>query len=115
MKTLRILIVEDEILIALVLEGMIADIVSATVVIEASVASTMKILNEAIDFAFLDIDVTNGKTFEIAKILDRKHVPFVFVSGSRQADLPLELQCAPFITKPFYAAQIEHALQAIAA
>jgi len=91
MKMLRILIVEDETLIALVLEGMIADIVPATVVIEASVASTMTILNETIDFAFLDIDVTNGKTFEIAKILDRKHVPFVFVSGSRQADLPFEL------------------------
>ena len=42
------LIVEDETLIALVLEEMIADIVPATVVIEASVASTMKILNEAL-------------------------------------------------------------------
>jgi len=113
MKMLRILIVEDETMIALVLEGMIADIVPATVVIEASVASTMKILNEAIDFAFLDIDVTNGKTFEIAKILDRKHVPFVFVSGSRQADLPFELQCAPFIAKPFVPAQIESALQVV--
>jgi len=78
MKMLHILIVEDETLIALVLEGMIVDIVPATVVIETSVASTMKILNEAVDFAFLDIDVTNGKTFEIAKCLDGKHVPFVF-------------------------------------
>jgi len=113
MKMLRILIVEDETMIALVLEGMIADIVSATVVIEASVASTMNILNETIDFAFLDIDVTNGKTFEFAKILGRKHVPFVFVSGSRQADLPFELQCAPFIAKPFVPAQIESALQVV--
>jgi two-component SAPR family response regulator len=73
----------------------------------------MKILNEAVDFAFLDIDVTNGKTFEIAKCLDGKHVPFVFVSCSRQADLPFELQSAPFIAKPFSPAQIERALQAV--
>jgi hypothetical protein len=35
--------------------------VQATVVIEASVAGTKKVLHEEIDFAFLDIDVTNGK------------------------------------------------------
>jgi CheY-like chemotaxis protein len=114
MKMLHILIVEDETLIALVLEGMIVDIVPATVVIETSVASTMKILNEAVDFAFLDIDVTNGKTFEIAHILERNHVPFVFVSGSPQDELPFELRSVPFIPKPFDAAQIESALQAVA-
>jgi hypothetical protein len=65
-------------------------------------------------FAFLEIDVTNGKTFEIANILERKQVPFVFVSGSCQAELPFELHSAPFIPKPFSAAQIERALQAVA-
>src|ERR1700730_17180470 len=114
MTTLHILIVEDEMMVALDLETMITDLVQATVVIEASVAGTKKVLNEDIDFAFLDIDVTNGKTFEIAKILDRKQVPFVFVSGACQADLPFELHSAPFIPKPFCAAQIEQALQAVA-
>jgi hypothetical protein len=27
-----------------------------------------------LDFAFLGVDVTNGKTFELAQILGRKHV-----------------------------------------
>jgi hypothetical protein len=42
------------------------EIVTAAVVVEASVAATMKVLHEALDFAFLDVDVTNGKTFEVA-------------------------------------------------
>ncbi len=46
------------------------------------VAATKKILHEALDFAFLDVYVTDGKTFEFAQILECKHVPFVFVSGS---------------------------------
>ena len=114
MKTLHILIVEDEMMVALDLEMMITELVQATVVVEASVAATKKVLHEDIDFAFLDIDVTNGKTFEIAKILERKQVPFVFISGSCQAELPFELHSAPFSPKPFCAAQIECALQAVA-
>ena len=58
-------------------------------------------------------DVTNGKTFEIAKILESKHVPFVFVSGAPQDQLPIELRSVPFIPKPFLAAQIESALQPV--
>jgi hypothetical protein len=58
--------------------------VTATIVVEGSVAATKEILHEALDFAFLDVDVTNGQTFEIAQILERKRVPFVFISGRRK-------------------------------
>ncbi len=60
--------------------------------IEGSVAATKEVLHEDLDFAFLDVDVTNGKTFEIAQILERKHVPFAFVSASPQDQLPVELR-----------------------
>src|ERR1700730_10527456 len=113
MKTLRILIVEDEPLIATYLELMVTEIVTATVVVEASVAAAKKVLHEILDFAFLDVDVTDGKTFELAQILERKRVPFVFISGSPQEHLPSDLRSAPFIPKPFYPAQIERVLQAI--
>ena len=107
MKILRILIVESEMSLAMDLEMMIQEIASATFVTEASVGAAKKVLHEDLDFAFLDVDVTKGKTFEIAEILERKHVPYAFISASRQDQLPLELRRAPFIPKPFYAAQIE--------
>jgi two-component SAPR family response regulator len=113
MKTLRILIVEDQPLVAMGLEMMVTEIVRAAVVVEASVAATKEVLHEALDFAFLDVDVTNGKTFEIAQILERKRVPFVFISGSPQEQLPSDLRGAPFIPKPFHSAQIERVLQAV--
>lgn len=113
MKNLHILIVEDEPVIALDLQLIIEDIVAATFVTEASVAATKEVLHQDLDFAFLDVGVTNGKTFEIAQLLECKHVPYAFVSGSPQDQLPLELRDAAFIPKPFYAAQVEHALGAI--
>ena len=113
MKIFHILIVEDEALIAMDLQQIIEDIVAATFVTEATVAATKKALHQDLDFAFLDVDVTNGKTFEIAHLLERKHVPYAFVSASSQDQLPLELRGAAFISKPFFAAQIEHALEAI--
>jgi DNA-binding response OmpR family regulator len=113
MKTFRILIVEDEPWIAMDLEMIIFALVTATVVVERSVAGTKEALHNALDFAFLDIEVTDGKTFEIAQILERKHVPFVFVSGAPRDQLPIELRSVPFIPKPFHAAQIESALQAV--
>jgi DNA-binding response OmpR family regulator len=56
---------------------------------------------EPLDFAFLDIEVTDGQTFEIALELRRNEVPFVFVSGARPEALPPDLRGAPFIPKPF--------------
>ena len=113
MKTLCILIVEDEPMVAMDLEMMVTEIVTAAVVVEASVAAAKKVLQQPLDFAFLDVDVTNGKTFEAAQTLERKGVPFVFISGSPQEQLPSDLRGAPFIPKPFYPAQIERVLQAI--
>jgi CheY-like chemotaxis protein len=113
MKPLRILIVEDEPLIAMNLKEMVDECVTATVVVEPSVAATKKALREAVDFAFLDVQVTNGRTFEVAHMLERKSVPFVFISGSPQDQLPSDLRAAPFLSKPFFPAQIERALQAL--
>jgi CheY-like chemotaxis protein len=110
MEKLRVLIVEDEAVTALDLAATIAEVVPATVITKASVASTKKVLDEPFDFVFLDVDVTNGKTFEVARTLREKGVPFVFVSGSLPDDLPDELRVVPFIPKPFRRSQIEQVL-----
>jgi hypothetical protein len=81
----------------------------ASVATTKSVASTKDVVDEPFDFAFFD--VTNGKTYEIAQILGKKRVPFVFVCGSLPADLPPALRAAPFIPKPLRKHQIVSALK----
>lgn len=112
MTAMRILIVEDEPFIAMDLEIAVAEIVPAVIVVKRSVASTKEVLHGRIDFAFLDIDVTNGKTYEVAHFLREKQVPFVFVSASSPSALPPELRLVPFIPKPFDRTHIERVLKA---
>jgi DNA-binding response OmpR family regulator len=77
------------------------------VFIRSSVASAEKVIEEQqFDLALLDVNVTNGHSFEVAKTLRRKDVPFSFVSGTPRQELPEELRNAPFIPKPFRPAQI---------
>jgi len=98
---LRVLIVEDDFLIAIELETIIGDVSGSDVTVRHSVESTKEVLHEPFDFAFLDIEVTDGKTFDIARSLTTKGIPFAFVSGAWPDGLPEELGFAHFIPKPF--------------
>jgi hypothetical protein len=93
MKTLRILIVEDEPMVAMDLEMVVAGIVTAAVVVEASVAATKEVLHQALDFAFLDVDVINGKTYEIAHRFSSASVCRLFIFRARRKNSCL-LTCA---------------------
>jgi DNA-binding response OmpR family regulator len=82
MEPLQVLIVEDEPLVSMLIEEIVEHAVSAVVVVKSSVSEAKKALEEPCHLALLDVDVTNGKTYDIARVLVRKHIPFVFVSGS---------------------------------
>lgn len=109
---MRILILEDEFLTALDIRRVVESAVEADFVMCASVRSTKPHMGEAFDFAFLDIDVADGKSFEIAELLLDAGVPFVFVSGSRRCVVPPKLKGAPFVAKPFSGQSLLEALGA---
>ena len=69
-------------------------------------------LSDGIDFALLDIDLRDGKSFEIASALDARHTPFTFLSASRRSDLPDHLQGASFLAKPYHHAAVIASVQA---
>lgn len=111
----RILIVEDDFFIAADLEAIASKAVDAEVVCSRSVACAKKLVHHSLDIALLDIDVTNGKTFEVATLLKQSEVPFVFLSGSPRRDLPAELRDEPFMAKPYVEGQLlEHIRRTIA-
>lgn len=108
---MRILILEDDPFIALDLQAIVeGEGHSATVC--ASVAEARRRLAEGVDFAFLDIDVRDGKSYDLATSIGDRRVPFTFVSGSRRDELPVHLREARFIAKPFTQAAIVASLPA---
>lgn len=108
---MRILILEDDPFIALDLQSIIEGEGHEVVGVFESLAAASEHLGEGFDFALLDIDVVDGKSFELAAALLERRVPFAFVSASRPSELPYNLRHARFIPKPFEEAAIVRSIK----
>jgi DNA-binding LytR/AlgR family response regulator len=102
----RILIVEDDPFVALDLECIVSDALDAEICTASTLAQARLCARQPLDFAFLDIDMPDGKIFDVAAELRRRRVPFAFVSGALLSDAPAILRDAPFISKPYKVWQI---------
>lgn len=96
----RLLIVEDNALIACDLHA-IVDSAGHVVVGVATTVREARTLLEHCDAALLDVDVRDGKTFDLAASLARRGCHFMFVTGSLPQDLPPGLTNAAFLQKPY--------------
>ena len=107
----RVLVVEDEYLIRMLLEDMLADLgygVAAAVgtVAEASEFATSGDFNAAI----LDVNLDGQEIFPVADILAGRSLPFVFVTGYGESSLPDRCRDRPALQKPFQAEQLSATL-----
>lgn len=105
----RILVLEDEFLVALDLEDCIRDL-GAHVVGPASKVSQAKQLIEAggIDAAVLDVNINGEPSHDVARLLSDRLVPFIFTTGYGDE---LGFDGAIVLRKPYSAAQIRTALE----
>lgn len=103
---MRILIVEDDPFVALDLECIVRESADAEICMASTLAEARRCAREHIDFAFLDIDMPDGKIFPVAADLRRRGVPFAFVSGALLNEIPAMLRDVPFIPKPYKVWQI---------
>lgn len=96
----RILVVEDDPLIASHLETLLEEALAVVVVTGASIVEAVEALRSPVDFALLDVDVVDGKTYGLAQLLDRLGVPVAFLSASDHDAVPEALRNIPFVKKP---------------
>jgi DNA-binding response OmpR family regulator len=83
----RVLVVEDEYIIALNLAGELADrgaVVIGPVGIVESALDAIK--NTDLDGTILDINLRGKEAFSVADALADRHVPFVFATGREISD-----------------------------
>ena len=113
----RILVVEDDALIALMYEEILKD-VGAEVVGPATTVDEAGKLAAAnqISVALLDIRVGDHEVWPVARLLAGNGVPFVFCSGHFDAaTLPPEWSGRPVLTKPVRPTQVIAALAEVLA
>ena len=101
MTAKRVLIVEDDYLIAERLSRAIEDDGFAVIGPVDTVAGALGLLGrERPDAALLDVRLRHGDSLEIARALRQRGVPFAVVSGYTRESLPPEMAAAPFLAKP---------------
>ena len=112
----QILIVEDEPLIAMMLEDFL-DVLDQDVAGSAdSVATALERVEQGgLDAAILDVNLRGGeKSFAIAEALAAKNIPFVFASGGGGEDIAPEYRDRPMLPKPYTMEGVEQALAKLA-
>lgn len=100
-----ILVLEDDVLIAMDIEATLAEAEYGPVVLCHNLNQARALLAEKTPrLAFLDINLGRGETtFEIGLELSARGCPIVFMSGYSYGtvEIPPELEAAPRLAKPF--------------
>ena len=98
---LRILLAEDQMLVALYFEDMLTDLGCTVLGPVSTVAAALRVAeSQPLDGAILDIRMRSEDSFPVARVLKARPVPFFFITGHSQSMLPDDLQGVPFLTKP---------------
>lgn len=98
---IRVLVIEDEAMVAMLLEDMLAEIGCQIVGVAARYADAAeKARSLAFDVAILDLNLNGRNTVSIADALAERGVPFVIATGYGAAGLPAALKRAPILQKP---------------
>lgn len=108
----RVLVVEDESLVAMLLETILEDMGCAIVGPVATVDEGLAAVadEESLDAALLDVNVAGREVFPIAEALKARGVPFVFSTGYGEGGLPDAWRGQPTVQKPFTESAIRDAL-----
>ena len=110
----RILLVEDEVLICLLIETILSD-----AGYEVEVANTIEEAMGAIDDrplagAILDLNLKGKKVYPVAEKLAALNVPFIFATGGGGKDIE-GFENRPWVGKPFQEAELLVAVEKLVA
>lgn len=112
----RVLVVEDEALIAMLIE----DMLEAFGYDVAAVAGRLPLALEAVetgafDIAIVDVNIAGETSYPVADQLLARGVPFAFVTGYGASGLADGYQSCPVLQKPFRAEELSRLLAALLA
>jgi CheY-like chemotaxis protein len=100
----QILVVEDEMTIAVMIEDILLALGAEVVGPVARLDAALKLAKDAaIDAAVLDINIRGGNSYPVADVLAERGIPFFFCSGYSDWALEERHRDRPRLTKPFSA------------
>jgi CheY-like chemotaxis protein len=110
----RVLIVEDEMLVAMLLEDMLSDEGYEVAGAASNIPQALKLAtdeNTEFDVAILDVNVAGQPVFAVADALEQRGKPFAFATGYGEGGLPDAWRGRPTLQKPFSQADVARVLK----
>lgn len=109
---LRILVVEDEFVIALSTETALRDLGCTDVVVALHLPDAVEIAKQQqLDAALLDVNLAGSEVFPVADVLVRRGIPFIFLTGYGPEVIRADLRHHYLVRKPFQPRDIKGALE----
>jgi CheY-like chemotaxis protein len=98
----RILVVEDEFLIRMLLEDMLTDLGYELVGVAGRVDEAAELAKtKDFDLAILDVNLDGHDVYPVAELIGKRGLPFMFVTGYGGRGLPDSYRDRPTLQKPF--------------
>lgn len=97
----RVLLVEDEPLISMMLEDEMTERGYAVVGTPSTVERALQVLSETMpDFAIVDFKLPDGDCHAVARELERRHIPFVLLTGALIDSTDIQFAKVEVLAKP---------------
>ena len=111
----RVAIVEDEVLIAILLEDILETLGCEVVGPATTLSEAMALCSggTTLDMAILDVNLGSDPVYPIADQLIIAGVEVVFATGSHRSILPERFAACQVLEKPYTFSAVEHAVQAL--
>jgi CheY-like chemotaxis protein len=110
----RVLVVEDEGMVAMLLEDMLAELGHEVVASASRVDRAAELIEQAaFDVAVLDVNINGQWTYPLAQSLKNRGIPFIFATGYGRSGLQEEWRGAPVLQKPFQTQELDRLLREV--
>ena len=107
----RVLVVEDEALVAMLLEDMLEDLGCTLAASASNVTDAVGLAQTAeLDVAILDVNLGGQSSAAVAEALTARGKPFIFATGYGEAGVPDAFRGRPALQKPFGMHDVERLL-----
>jgi CheY-like chemotaxis protein len=107
----RVLVIEDEMLILMMIEDMLADLGCESIVVASKIGQAVTLIDEQnFDTAMLDLNLNGVESYPVADALAARDVPYFFSTGNSLTNVKDSYRDQDVLKKPFTFEQLSNML-----